>query len=72
MIQGQQRLSGVVIRTIKVNGQECRGLIDTGCSTSIISPQIHVEPEKIIARKGTILSFEGKAVPHGREADVTV
>ena len=31
--QGQlQQVSSVVIRTIRVNGQECNGLIDTGCS----------------------------------------
>ena len=63
--QGQlQQVSGVVLRTIRVNGQKCNGLIDTGCSKTILSPQIHVEPEKIIAQKGTVLSFDGKAISH--------
>ena len=62
----------MVLRTIRVNGQECNGLIDTGCSKTILSPQIHVEPKKIIAQKGTVLSFDGKAIPHEGEAEVTV
>ena len=61
-----------MIRTIRVNGQECKGLIDTGCSKTILSPQIHVEPDKIIAQKGTVLSFYGKAIPHEEEAEVTI
>ena len=66
-------LNGVVIRTITVNGQQCRGLIDTGCSRTVVSPKITIEPEKIVARsKGVILSFDGQAVPHDGEADVAV
>ena len=59
-----------MIRTIRVNGQECKGLIDTGCSKTILSPQIQVEREKIIAQKGTVLSFDGKGIPHEGEAEV--
>ena len=61
-----------MIRTIRVNGQEFKGFIDTGCSKTILSPQVYVEPDKIIAQKGTVISFNGKAVPHEGEADVTI
>ena len=61
-----------MIRTIKVNGQLCKGLVDTGCSRSIISPRIKVLPDKVFAHSGgEILSFNGQAVPHEGEAEVT-
>ena len=56
------------IKTITVNGQKCRGLIDTGCSRSVVSPKIMIKPETIVAHSsGVILSFDGKAVPHDGE-----
>ena len=66
-------MSGVLIRTIRVNGQLCNGLIDTGCSRSIISTKIKVSPDKVFAHsRGEILGFNGQSVPHEGEADVTV
>ena len=66
-------MKGVVIQTIQVNGKECKGLIDTGCSRTVVSPKINVKPEAIVAHsRGEILSFDGQAVPHDGEADVAI
>ena len=66
-------MKGVVIRTIQVNGKEYKGLIDTGCSRTVVSPKINVKPEAIISHsRGKILSFDGQAVPHDGEADVAI
>ena len=56
-----------------MNGKECKGLIDTGCSRTVVSPKINVKPEAIVAHsRGEILSFDGQAVPHDGEADVAI
>ena len=47
-------------------------MIDTGCSKTILSPNITVNPDKIVEREGTVLSFDGKAVPHEGEAEVII
>ena len=66
-------MKGVVIQTIKVNGKQCKGLIDTGCSRTIVSPKINIKPETIVAHsRGKILSFNGQEVPHDGEADVAI
>ena len=69
----QERVGGVIIQTICVNGRLCKGLIDTGCSRSIISPRIKVFPDKVFAHsRGEILSFNGQTIPHEGKAEVTV
>ena len=66
-------MKGGVIQTVKVNGKECKGLIDTGCSRTIVSPKVNVRPESIVAHsRGEILSFNGQAVPHDGEAVVAI
>ena len=66
-------MEGGVIQTVKVNGKECKGLIDTGCSRTIVSPKVNVRPESIVAHsRGEILSFNGQAVPHDGEAVVAI
>ena len=62
-----------MIRTIRVDGQVCRGLIDTGCSRNLLSPKIKINPDQICAQSGEIiLSFSGQTVPHEGEATVAV
>ena len=48
-INQERHLKGVVIQTIKVNGKEYKGLIDTGCSRTVVSPKINVKPDEIVA-----------------------
>ena len=56
-----------------MNGKEYKGLIDTGCSRTVVSPKINVKPEAIIVHsRGKILSFDGQAVPHDGEADMAI
>ena len=56
-----------------VDGQVCRGLIDAGCSRTLLSPKIKINPNQICAQSnGIILSFSGQRVPHEGEATVAV
>ena len=62
-----------MIQKIRVNGQQCSGLIDTGCSRSIVSPKIFGLADKVNAHsKGEIFSFDGRAVPHEGEVEVLI
>ena len=64
---------GVIIKSIKINGHSCKALIDTGCSRTLISPSIQINPEKFYAQsQGSIWSFDGQKVPHVGEAQVVV
>ena len=64
-VHQEQSLKGVMIRTIRVDGQVCRGLIDTGCSRTLLSPKIKINPDQICSQSGgIILSFRGQTVPH--------
>ena len=60
-----------MVTAVKVNGKSYRGLVDTGCSRTLLSPHIQINPRCFYAQaptRGVIFSFNGEPVPHRGEA----
>ena len=58
---------------VKVDGERYKGLIDSGCSRSIIGPKVRINTNACYLRsRGSVFSFDGRPVPHQGEAVVDI
>ena len=70
----EETADGIVIQTITVNGSQYEGLIDTGCSRTILSPSVKIKniDSSSVRSNKFIVGFDGKKVRHLGEVEVQV